>query len=460
MGLNIGMVSTRFAGLDGVSLESAKWAEVLESMGHRIYWLAGELDRPLKRSMLVPEAHFQSALNGWINERVLNRNRRSPRSTTVIHELRALLKIRLNHFLDHFQIDVLIVENALAIPMHIPLGLALTEVIAERALPSILHHHDFYWERARYAENAVADFLRTAFPPTLPSAEHVVINSTAQRQLAYRCGLSATLIPNVMDFERSIELSPGTQRDLLKTMGILPEDIVILQPTRVIQRKGIEHAVDLMRALEPSNGKLVVSHAAGDEGLAYADWIKRYAAKSRVDLRFLEIQSGPQNGASPDLARQYQKLWALYARCDFVTFPSRQEGFGNALLEAIYFRKPVLVNRYETFVRDIEPLGFDLVTMDGLLDEDQIGEVEHLLSCSERRAAMTQRNFEIARRHFSYRQVQSRLNVIIEKLAATTSPAPAVTARRAHRKVIPIKPAPVAADSQPECNHRYTCHRY
>jgi hypothetical protein len=38
---NIGFVSTRFAGNDGVSLEAAKWAEVLEASGHRCYWFAG-----------------------------------------------------------------------------------------------------------------------------------------------------------------------------------------------------------------------------------------------------------------------------------------------------------------------------------------------------------------------------------------------------------------------------------
>jgi glycosyltransferase involved in cell wall biosynthesis len=459
VGLKIGMVSTRFAGLDGVSLESAKWAEVLEAMGHRCYWLAGELDRPKNRSMLLPEAHFQAARNGWINDRVLGCRRRSSQATTVIHDLRAFLKTRVNHFLDRFKIDVLIVENALAIPMHIPLGLAITEIIAERALPAILHHHDFFWERARYAENAVADFLRTAFPPTLPSAEHVVINSMAQRQLAYRCGLSATLIPNVMDFERPPEFSPGYQRSVLETMGILPEDTIILQPTRVIQRKGIEHALDLVRALERPNCKLVVSHAAGDEGFAYANWLKRYAANHRVDLRLLEIPPSPQNGAPAGFAQQYQQLGALYDRCDFVTFPSRREGFGNALLEAIYFRKPVLVNRYETFARDIEPLGFDLVTMDGLLDERQIGEVEHILSCPERKAEMTRRNFEIARHHFSYRRVHSRLKAVLDKLGTTISAAPRITACRHNRTVIPIKPAPVAAVSRPQCDHRYAFDR-
>lgn len=458
MALNIGMVSSRFAGLDGVSLEAAKWAQVLETMGHRCYWLAGELDRPPGRSMLVPEAHFQSELNGWINDQVFGHNHRAPQTTTVIHELRASLKARLDQFIDHFQVDFLIVENALTIPMHIPLGLALTEIIAERALPAILHHHDFYWERPRFAENGVADFLRTAFPPALPSAEHVVINSAAQEQLAYRCGLSATLIPNVMDFDHPPNLDRTCLGDLLGTMDIHPEDTIILQPTRVIQRKGIEHAIDLVRGLKLPNGKLIISHAAGDEGLTYARWLKRHAAHNNVDLRFLEIETTPDNGSEPGLSHHYQNLWALYDRSNFVTFPSLSEGFGNALLEAIYFRKPLLVNRYETFIRDIEPLGFDLVSMDGILDNRQIDEIQHILGCPERQARMTARNYEIARQHFSYRQVHARLKGILERVC--TKAAKADTARQPHQNVISLKPSPALADSVPmDCMHS-SCQRH
>jgi len=43
---NVGLVSTRFAGTDGVSLEAAKWAEVFEKQGCRCYYFAGELDTP------------------------------------------------------------------------------------------------------------------------------------------------------------------------------------------------------------------------------------------------------------------------------------------------------------------------------------------------------------------------------------------------------------------------------
>ena len=58
MSKNIGFVSTRFAGTDGVTLESSKWAEVLKKNGNRCFWFAGELDRSSEKSLLVPEAHF------------------------------------------------------------------------------------------------------------------------------------------------------------------------------------------------------------------------------------------------------------------------------------------------------------------------------------------------------------------------------------------------------------------
>ena len=55
----LGFVSTRFAGTDGVSLETAKWVSVLEKRGHQCFWFAGELDVPADRSRLVPEAFYR-----------------------------------------------------------------------------------------------------------------------------------------------------------------------------------------------------------------------------------------------------------------------------------------------------------------------------------------------------------------------------------------------------------------
>ncbi len=402
MGKNIGFVSTRFAGTDGVSLEAAKWSEILERSGHRCFWFAGDLDHDPERSLMVPEAFFKHETNKAIEVEVFGRKRRSPETTQAIHDLRAHLKKRLYEFIDRFQIDMLVAQNLLTIPMHLPLGLALTEVIAETLIPTVAHHHDFYWERTRFSVNAVGDYLRMAFPPSLPTIQHVVINSAAQEELALRTGLSSVIIPNVLDFENPPQSDEKDTRAFRRRIGLVPEDFLILQPTRIVQRKGIEHAIDLVHQLGNRHFKLLISHEAGDEGVEYADWLKDHARERGVDLRLITT-------SVPD-APDRPSLWDLYAHADFITYPSLYEGFGNAFLEAVYFKKPLLINRYAIFVRDIEPKSFDLIVMDGYLTKKNVLKVRELLENQDLRERMTAHNYTVAARHYSYAMLRRQLD--------------------------------------------------
>ena len=413
MGKHIGFVSTRFAGTDGVTLEASKWAWVLKQSGHRNFWFAGELDRDPEKCMLVPEAHFQHADNRWINERILGRKARDPEVTRAIDRLKDLLREQIRAFVDRFAIDLLVVQNALTIPMHVPLGLALTEMIAETLIPTIAHHHDFYWERVRFSVNAVGDYLRMAFPPNLPSIAHVVINSAAQEELALRTGISSTIIPNVVDFEDPPKGNWTCVPDFRTAMGLDPGDLVFLQPTRVVARKGIEHAIELVRQLKDPRCKLVISHEAGDEGYEYAEWLRENAQSQGVDLRFLETASVDPWKAREKRPTDCASLWDIYPYADLITYPSLYEGFGNAFLEAVYFKKPLLINRYATFVRDIEPKGFDLVVMDGFLTPKTVEAVRHVLTDADHRRKMVAHNFQVATRHYSYAVLRRLLNNLI-----------------------------------------------
>ncbi|MCK5488147.1 MAG: glycosyltransferase family 4 protein, partial [Desulfobacterales bacterium] len=398
---NIGFVSTRFAGTDGVSLESSKWADIFQQSGHRCFWFAGALDRKPDYSLHVPEAHFQTEQNQWINKRVFGIKGRKQPVTQTIHDLRSHLKFKLHEFIKQFDIDLLIAENALTIPLHVSLGLALTETIAETQLPTIAHHHDFYWERVRFSINAVSDYIRMAFPPNLSNIRHVVINSAAQEQLAHRTGIASTIIPNVLDFENPPKVSRKRTEVFRQSIGLEPDDRMILQPTRIVQRKGIEFAIELVKELKNVRNKLVISHEAGDEGLEYAEWLKEYACEHGVDLRLVSIRVADPWTGNGNSGGKYS-LWDVYPYADFITYPSLYEGFGNAFLEAIYFKKPMLINRYDNFVRDIEPLGFDLAVMDGFLSKKTVQSVIAIIESSKRRKKMVNVNYTIAAQHYSY----------------------------------------------------------
>jgi glycosyltransferase involved in cell wall biosynthesis len=412
MGKNIGFVSTRFAGTDGVTLEASKWAQVLRRMGHRCFWFAGKLDKSPEKSMVVPEAFFQHEQNLWINDQIIGKRNRKSSVTEMIHALKTLLKVRLEEFIETFDIDLLIPQNALTIPLHVPLGVAITEIIAETQIPTIAHHHDFYWERTRFSVNAVGDYIRMAFPPSLSNIEHVVINSAAQEELALRTGLSSIIIPNILDFENPPEINSERTEKLRNDMGLARDDIVILQPTRIVQRKGIEHAIELVKELKDPRCKLVISHEAGDEGFEYAEWLKEDARNNGVDLRLLTISMRDPWNDVDDRHTEYSLL-DVYPSADFVTYPSLYEGFGNAFLEAIYFKKPLLINRYAIFVRDIEPRGFDLAIMDGFLTKNTVKQVKDVLDSSERREKMVNHNYQVALRNYSYAVLRRLLNNLL-----------------------------------------------
>ncbi|MBM3882521.1 MAG: glycosyltransferase family 4 protein [Verrucomicrobia bacterium] len=404
----IGFISTRFQGTDGVTLEARKWAQILSSMDHACYWMAGSLDTPPESSHLAPLAYFNHPEVAAVQSQLFGVALRSRAITQSIHGMRDRLKDELYRFIEKFRIEVLIPENILAIPMHVPLGLAMTEVIAETTLPVIAHHHDFAWERERFALNGVNDYLQAAFPPLLFGMEHVVINSMAQKELARRLGIPSQIIPNVLEFEVPPPGLDDYNRDLRQEIGLQADDWLILQPTRVIARKGIEHAIDLVRRLHDPRAKLVISHPAGDEGNAYMRMLRDRIEDARVDVRFIADRVGETRGVNAHGQKVYT-LADVYPHADLVTYPSHYEGFGNAFLEAIYFGKPVVVNTYAVYARDIDPLGFKTIEMSQLVTQEVVEQTKTILQDQPLRQCWAETNYQLGLKYFSYAVARRKL---------------------------------------------------
>jgi mannosylglucosylglycerate synthase len=432
----VGFISTRFAGTDGVSLETAKWATVLKRLGHECFYFCGECDRPQDKSYLVPEAFYRHPTIDAINQVVYAGNWghihegrsahpeieelrqdyfsvyiRPAQVAKQVQDLKDYFKEHLYKFAYQFRLEALIVENALTIPINLPLGLALTEFIAETGYPVIAHHHDFYWERQRFMNNSVRDYLGAAFPPNLPSIRHVVINSVQAYQLASRIGVAAMVVSNVMDFDSPPAPLDEYARSARADLGLAPDQYLILQPTRIIQRKGIEHAIELTRRLGLP-AELVISHAAGDEGTDYEKRVREFAALLGVPVNFESAIVGEARGVTPE-GRKIYTLGDVYPQADLVTYPSASEGFGNAFLEAIYYKRPLVVNNYSIYEADIKPKGFKVIEFDGYISEATLEHARYLLTHPQEAAQYAEQNYELARRYYSYTMLERRLGLLL-----------------------------------------------
>ena len=205
------------------------------------------------------------------------------------------------------------------------------------------------------------------------------------------------------------------RRRMRAELGMADGGLLFVQPTRVVPRKGIELAIELVGRLGDPDAVLLITSPAGDEGLDYLVELERLAEHHAVRLRYAADRFAPDLEGRP--LRPAHTLHDAYLAADVITYPSLYEGYGNALVEAMYYGRPVVVNRYSVYDADIRPLGFRFIEIEGAITDETVEAVRRAVADPRRQAATARHNYAIARRHLSYDMLQRRLARWIRKLA-------------------------------------------
>jgi glycosyltransferase involved in cell wall biosynthesis len=196
-----------------------------------------------------------------------------------------------------------------------------------------------------------------------------------------------------------------------QSLGVADDVLLVLQPTRVVKRKGIEHAIELVHRLG-MKAKLIISHASGDEGYGYERRVREYAKLMKVDTYFVSSIINEERGLSSS-GRKIYTLEDVYPYADLVTYPSTFEGFGNAFLEAIYYCRPIVVNTYSIYTMDIKPKGFSVIEMDGYVTNETVRRTRAVLTDPQLRSKMVKHNYETAQKYYSYSVLRNKLKNLI-----------------------------------------------
>jgi glycosyltransferase involved in cell wall biosynthesis len=221
------------------------------------------------------------------------------------------------------------------------------------------------------------------------------------------------MIPNVMDFDNPPPSADEYIQTLRADVGVGQDEYFLLQPTRVVQRKGIEHAIELVHRLGVK-AHLVISHASGDEGHEYERRLESFADLLDAPTSFISDIIREARGVTLD-GRKVYTLWDAYHSADVVTYPSSLEGFGNAFLEAIYFCKPIVVNNYSIFAIDIKPKGFKVIEFDGFITDQTVNQVRLVLENPALAQEDAENNYFLAKKHYSYSMLERRLQTLLKE---------------------------------------------
>lgn len=385
----------RVGGTDGVSLEIEKRKEILEKHGCEVKLIAGP--RSKGADFIIKELEWDNGIvpiikeNGFLhfNRKDLNDQEFRKKIVHIADKIKSeLYKIQKQE-----NFDTVLIHNIFSFGGHIAAARAFTHWINKYKIFTIATHHDFYWERKEFnlpRNGYLRQYMETYMPPKSKYIEHVVINSLAQKEMKKRRNLDAHILPDIFDFNQPTWQKDSFNKDFLKQFDVHSSDLILLQATRVIPRKGIEIAIDFAKELQKNiekfrgqtlyNGKyisrranvaLIIAGYAEDEKRDYLFKLKSKAFDTRVRAKFISDYVKAKRKFNQGV--KTYSLWDAYVHADLVTFPSIWEGWGNQFIEAVFARKPIALLKYPVYKKDIEKEGYQTISFGTEIKKDEDG---------------------------------------------------------------------------------------
>ena len=229
--------------------------------------------------------------------------------------------------------DLVLAHNVLTMPFNLALTSRLHELIA---LPSkalwINWVHDVAKINPHYAHLPWTSPEMQCVNQLPTKVKNVTVSEVRRRELAVANGLnevSIQVIPNGIDAAAILGLTQHSSQ-LAQELNLWPKHLLLLHPTRLVRRKNIELALQIVAALKSQHVDVAyLITGAPDphnpDHRAYARELKEMCGHLEISdcVHFLG-ERGPLSESD---------VRSLYALCDAVLFPSSAEGFGLPLLE-------------------------------------------------------------------------------------------------------------------------------
>ncbi len=440
----------RIGKTDGVSLEISKRKEVLSSLGWETLLLSGPISSAV--DYIIPELEFDTYEVNRIKKNTFYKLSDFNSCDELLGEIErigGIIERGVRKIVEKERPDVLMLHNIFSHGRHIAAAKAFFNIVKEFNIPTIATHHDFYWERPEYKRvtcDGIEEYLARYLPPKDSLIKHVVINKIARDALYRKRGIEAIVIPDTFDFSQDCWRVDEYNRDFLESIEVSKDDILILQATRIVERKGIGIAIDFVDLLNREgylkdlvgktlyNGKVVKSNSrvvlvlagyAEKDSEGYLSKVRAKIAHKNVEARFISDRVGASRCIRGNT--KCYSLWDCYVYADAISYPSILEGWGNQFIEAIFAKKPVVLYEYPVFKSDIRPFGYEYISLgDRAFFNEEVGlwevPVEDLKRAADRftdvlvdsrTRDLVEKNFEIAKVHHSYTTLRRMLRELL-----------------------------------------------
>ncbi|MFW5847015.1 MAG: glycosyltransferase [Nanoarchaeota archaeon] len=458
--LNYGMLHCRFGDSEGVSIVMRQLEGVMNKYlkipKRKIKYLVGTSGVKswrITQKEIISERHptnllmiknYQKGYGGGSNE--------------LIEEAILKAKKTIEKWINKNKIDVLIVHNS-SHPVNFISSLGLSRYYRDalkkgkRTPKYVLWWHDSHFERKEYKNppRDVKNYLLEGVPSKY--VEHVLfINSLQLREAEKYANMiekrnkgfkelikknhnvvyntADLLIDKYTDLDKKFDKEVYDFLDFFKVKESLKskdldinKTLFVLQPTRIVDRKRIDFALEysyaLLEELKKQNLYQGIYFFVSGHRDMKSNIVKKNLYKlnrslqkkyntDKVILVFAEDNLPIKNLFFEDYPKIFAKLGGIS------TYFSQVEGFGNNLLEVLASGLIPVVYKYPVFKKDIQKFNFNLIAFDKyLMSSKKIRDSVDLLKNKKKRKKWVEENLKILKKNLSHNLVAYKLKQAI-----------------------------------------------
>ncbi len=425
----VAFIAFKLKDCDSVSIEAEKWIRIFDNFGFHVHRIAGYISEPASNDHIIPDL---SSVDPRVEELAVAIFDEKQPEQRILPGLRGLaddIEDRLVSLLDDINPDLLVVESVFSLPLNLPFSLVLGRWLAEKKLPCIAVHHDFYWWHDRFVSGWFGDLLANYFPPGSAGVVNVTHDRVSNRELYSKTGKTSKIIYSCLDFDSAGPDDPALadeRRRCLFNQGLAGKGgdraasrsgssatgrdrrdrrgesgTIVLLPAGAWSQAGIARTAEFVRQLEAETGcpALLVSDRAADNEPDPVCLLLDGAGRGWRRQRLSD--SGEADPAG------------VYAMSDMVILPEATRGM-TPVIRAVACRKPVVCVD-GPLMDELRALGLQFLTLDG----EAVTRVAKLLDRPLLIEEMLERNFEIGRKYFS---LESLTKMILELIAPVLLP--------------------------------------
>jgi len=232
--------------------------------------------------------------------------------------------------------DSIVVHNVLTMPFN----LAATQVLSEfagRGMPIVAWTHDLAAMNPDYSvpRHPIFDLIRQR----QANIRYVTVSKSRAEEFRKLTGTEPdAIVPNGIDLRRVLGISPEVE----ELLGDAAQSTVFFYPTRVLERKNLVFAFQILAALRGlgTAARLLVTAAPDAHNpTGLLNDLKKRAAHLQVADQVVWVNE--------HFFVDDRQLRSLYLMADALLYTTRQEGFGLPLHEAVAFRLPIFCSNIE-----------------------------------------------------------------------------------------------------------------